>query len=89
MEVYKIKVPVDWNGWQMQSFRYSDFDPVSPNNQNINFNMNPYDIRANRTSCQACPSSTGIPICPENFGKDVRTDIDHIIFTENYSLLEQ
>jgi hypothetical protein len=89
MEVYKIKVPVDWNGWQMKSFRYSDFEPVSPNNQNINFNMNPNDIRAIRISCQACPSSTGNPICPENFGKDVRTDIDHIIFTENYSLLEQ
>ena len=89
MEVYKIKVPVDWNGWQMKSFRYSDFDPVSPNNQDINFNMNPSDIRAIRISCQACPSSAGNPICPENFGKEVRTDIDHIIFTENYSLLEQ
>ena len=89
MEVYKIKVPVDWNGWKMISFRYSDFEPVSPNNQDINFNMNPSDIRAIRISCQACPSSAGNPICPENFGKDVRTDIDHIIFTENYSLLEQ
>ena len=89
MEVYKIKVPVDWDGWQMMSFRYSDFEAVSPNNQDINFNMNPNDIRAIRISCQACPSSTGNPICPENFGKDVRTDIDHIIFTENFSLLEQ
>ena len=35
------------------------------------------------------PSSTGNPICPENFGKDVRTDIDHIIFTTNASLLDQ
>ena len=26
---------------------------------------------------------------PENFGKDVRTDIDHIIFTVNSSLLDQ
>ena len=89
MEVYKMKVPVDWNGWQLKSFRYSDFEPVSPNNQNINFNMNPSDIRAIRISCQACPSSTGNPICPENFGKDVRTDIDHIIFTTNSSLLDQ
>jgi len=88
MEVYKIKVPVDWNGWQMKSFRYSDFEPVSSNNQDINFNMNPSDIRAIRISCQACPSSNGNPICPENFGKDVRTDIDHIIFTANYSLLD-
>ncbi len=89
MEVYKMKVPVDWNGWQLKSFRYSDFEPVSPNNQNINFNMNPSEIRAIRISCQACPSSTGNPICPENFGKDVRTDIDHIIFTTNSSLLDQ
>ena len=51
--------------------------------------MNPNDIRAIRISCQACPSSTGNPICPENFGKDVRTDIDHIIFTANSSLLDQ
>ena len=89
MEVYKMKVPVDWNGWQLKSFRYSDFEPVSPNNQDINFNMNPSDISAIRISCQACPSSTGNPNCPENFGKDVRTDIDHIIFTANSSLLDQ
>ena len=89
MEVYKMKVPVDWNGWRLKSFRYSDFEPVSPNNQDISFNMNPNDIRAIRISCQACPSSTGNPICPENFGKDVRADIDHIIFTTNSSLLDQ
>tara|TARA_B100001540_G_scaffold77919_1_gene70147 strand:- start:1638 stop:2687 length:1050 start_codon:yes stop_codon:yes gene_type:complete len=89
MEVYKIKVPVDWNGWKLKSFRYSDFEPVSPNNPDINFNMNPNDIRAIRIACQACPSSSGNPICPENFGKDVRTDIDHIIFTTNSSLLDQ
>ena len=89
MEVYKMKIPVDWNGWKMKSFRYSDFEPVSPNNQDINFNMNPNDIRAIRISCQACPSSEGNPICPENFGKDVRADIDHIIFTTNSSLLDQ
>ena len=40
MEVYKMKVFVDWDGWQMKSFRYSDFEPVSPNNQDINFDMN-------------------------------------------------
>jgi hypothetical protein len=89
MEVYKIKIPVDWNGWQVKSFRYSDFEPVSPNNQDINFNRNPNDISAIRIACQACPSSSGNPICPENFGKDVRTDIDHIIFTTNSSLLDQ
>ena len=89
MEVYKMKVPVDWDGWQIKSFKYSDFEPVSPNNQDINFNMNPSDISAIRISCQACPSSPGNPICPENFGKDVRTDIDHIIFTANSSLLDQ
>ena len=89
MEVYKMKVPVDWDGWQLKSFRYSDFEPVSPNNQGINFNMNPNDISAIRISCQACPSSAGNPICTENFGKDVRTDIDHIIFTANSRLLDQ
>ena len=89
MEVYKMKVPVDWNGWQLKSFRYSDFEPVSPTNQNINFNMNPSDISAIRISCQACPSSSGNPVCTENFGKDVRTDIDHIILTSNSSLLDQ
>ena len=89
MEVYKMKVPIDWEGWEIKSFRYSDFEPVSPNNPDINFNMNPNNIRAIRISCQACPSSDGNPICPENFGKDVRTDIDHIIFTTNTSLLDQ
>ena len=89
MEVYKMKIPVDWSGWQLKSFRYSDFEPRSPDNQDINFNMNPSDIRAIRISCQACPSSSGNPVCPENFGKDVRTDIDHIIFTVNSSLLDQ
>ena len=24
MEVYKMKVPIDWDGWQLKSFRYSD-----------------------------------------------------------------
>ena len=89
MEVYKMKIPVDWDGWQLKSFRYSDFEPISANDPNINFNMNPSDIRAIRISCQACPSSSGNPICPENFNKDVRTDIDHIIFTTNSSLLDQ
>ena len=89
MEVYKMKVPVDWDGWQLKSFRYSDFEPVTPNNQSINFSMNPSEIRAIRITCLACPSSSGNPVCPENFGKDVRTDIDHIIFTQNSSLLDQ
>jgi len=89
MEVYKMKIPVDWDGWQIKSFRYSDFEPVSPNDQNINFNMNPNDISAIRISCQACPSAGLQENCPENFGKDVRTDIDHIIFTANSSLLDQ
>ena len=89
MEVYKMKVPVDWDGWQLKSFRYSDFEPVSPNNLDINYSMNPSDIKAIRISCQACPSSAGNSICPENFGKDVRTDIDHIIFTLNSALLDQ
>ena len=89
MEVYKMKVPIDWNGWQLKSFRYSDFEPRDPNNPDIVFDMNPNNIRAIRITCQACPSSSGNPICPENFGKDVRTDIDHIIFTANSALLDQ
>ena len=89
MEVYKMKVPVDWDGWQIKSFRYSDFEPKEPNNQDINFNMNPSDIRAIRISCQACPSAGSQENCPENFGKDVRTDIDHIVFTANSSIFEQ
>ena len=89
MEVYKMKVPVDWDGWQIKSFRYSDFEPKEPNNQDINFNMNPSDIRAIRISCQACPSAGAEVNCPENFGKDVRTDIDHIIFTANSSIFDQ
>jgi hypothetical protein len=88
MEVYKMKVLVDWDGWQMKSFRYSDFEARDPNNQDINFNMNPNDIRAIRISCQACPSSGAQENCPQNLGKDVRTDIDHIIFTVNSSLLD-
>tara|TARA_B100000214_G_C23900832_1_gene596411 strand:- start:97 stop:1146 length:1050 start_codon:yes stop_codon:yes gene_type:complete len=89
MEVYKMKIPVDWDGWQIKSFRYSDFEPKEPNNQNINFNMNPSDIRAIRISCQACPSAGIQENCPENLGKVVRTDVDHIIFTANSSLLDQ
>jgi hypothetical protein len=89
MEVYKMKVPIDWNGWQLKSFRYSDFEARDPNNPDIVFDMNPNNIRAIRIACQACPSSSGNPICPENFGKDVRTDIDHIIFTANSALLDQ
>ena len=46
-------------------------------------------LEAIRISCQACPSSDGNPICPENFGKDVRTDIDHIMFTTNSNIFEQ
>ena len=58
MEVYKMKIPVDWDGWQLKSFRYSDFEPINPNDQNINYQMNPSDIRAIRIACQACPSSS-------------------------------
>jgi hypothetical protein len=89
MEVYKMKVPVDWDGWKMKSFMYSDFEPRDPNNPDIIFDMNPNNIRAIRIACQACPSSSTNSICTENFGKDVRTDIDHIIFTANSSLLDQ
>ena len=51
--------------------------------------MNPRDIRAIRISCQACPSTGSQVNCAENFGKDVRTDIDHVVFTANSSIFDQ
>ena len=88
-EVYKLKVPIDWNGWQLKSFKYSDFEPFAPNAVGVIFDPNPSNITGIRIACQACPSAEGNPVCPENFGKEVRTDIDHIIFTTNTALLEQ
>ncbi len=88
-EVYKLKVPVDWDGWKLKSFPYSDFDAVSPNSTNINFSKNPKDIKGIRIATQACPSSGSNSTCSENFNKIVRTDIDYVIFTENEKLLDQ
>lgn len=87
-EVYKLKVPVDWHGWKLKSFPYSDFEAVSTNDTEINFNKNPKDIKGIRIASQACPSSGMNSNCPENFNKVVRTDIDYLIFTENEKLLE-
>ena len=72
-----------------ESYHLINFEPLSENDPNINFNMNPNDISAIRIACQACPSAGVQENFPENFGKDVRTDIDHIIFTSNSSLLDQ
>tara|TARA_B100000963_G_C22588851_1_gene654472 strand:+ start:718 stop:1764 length:1047 start_codon:yes stop_codon:yes gene_type:complete len=88
-EVYKLKVPIDWDGWQLKSFNYSDFEPLAANAVGVIFDPNPSNIKGIRIACQACPSTEGNPVCPENFGKEVRTDIDHIIFTTNTGLLEQ
>ena len=86
-EVYKMKVPVDWHGWQILSFPYSEFEELSPGAAGIIFNKNPNNISGIRIACQACPSSGANVNCPENLDKIVRTDIDHIIFTEYSPLL--
>jgi hypothetical protein len=86
-EVYKMKVPVDWHGWRILSFPYSEFEELSPGAAGIIFNKNPNNISGIRIACQACPSSGANVNCPENLDKIVRTDIDHIIFTEYSPLL--
>ena len=87
-EVYKMKVPVDWHGWRIVSFPYSDFEELSPGATGVVFNKNPNNITGIRIASQACPSAGSSPNCPENLDKIVRTDIDHIIFTENSALLD-
>ena len=87
-EVYKMKIPVDWHGWRIVSFPYSDFEELSPGATGVIFNKNPNNITGIRIACQACPSAGLNPNCPENLDKIVRTDIDHIIFTENSALLD-
>ena len=86
-EVYKMKIPVDWHGWRILSFPYSDFEELSPGASGVIFNKNPKNISGIRIACQACPSAGANVNCPENLDKIVRTDIDHIIFTENSALL--
>jgi len=86
-EVYKMKVPVDWHGWRILSFPYSDFEELSPGASGVIFNKNPNNISGIRIASQACPSAGANVNCPENLDKLVRTDIDHIIFTENSALL--
>lgn len=88
MEVYKMKVPVDWNGWQILSFRYSDFEELSSNASGVIFNKNPNNITGMRIAFQACPSSGPDENCPENFNNPLRIDLDHIVLTENNSLLD-
>jgi hypothetical protein len=41
-----------------------------------------------RIACQACPSSGATMQCEENFDRIVRTDFDHIIFTENKAFFD-
>ena len=89
MEVYKMKIPVDWNGWQILSFRYSDFEELLPNALGVTFNKNPNNISGMRIAFQSCPSSGPDENCPENFDKPIRIDIDHVVLTENKSLLDQ
>ena len=86
-EVYKLKLYIDWEGWKLISIRYSDF--VATNSTaGVVFERNPNDIKGIRIACQACPSGGSSPSCPENLDRMVRTDLDHIIFTENDALFE-
>ena len=86
-EVYKLKLYVDWEGWKLISIRYSDF--VATNSTaGVVFERNPNDIKGMRIACQACPSGGTNPSCPENLDRFVRTDLDHIIFTENNPFFE-
>ena len=86
-EVYKLKLYIDWEGWKLISIRYSDF--VATNSTaGVVFERNPNDIKGMRIACQACPSGGSNPSCPENLDRMVRTDLDHIIFTENDALFE-
>ncbi len=86
-EVYKLKIYIDWDGWKLISIRYSDF--VATNSSpGVTFAKNPKDIKGMRIACQACPSSGASAQCEENFDRMVRTDFDHIIFTENRAFFD-
>jgi hypothetical protein len=86
-EVYKLKIYIDWDGWKLISIRYSDF--VATNSSSgVTFAKNPKDIKGMRIACQACPSSGASAQCEENFDRIVRTDFDHIIFTENRAFFD-
>ena len=86
-EVYKLKIYIDWDGYKLISIRYSDF--VATNSTaGVTFAKNPKDIKGMRIACQACPSSGATMQCEENFDRIVRTDFDHIIFTENRAFFD-
>ena len=87
-EVYKLNIPVDWHGWRVLSLKYSDFEALAPNATGVVFNKNPNDIKGIRIASQACPAAGSNPNCPENMNRVVRTDIDHLIFTENGGLFD-
>ena len=86
-EVYKLKLYIDWEGWKLISIRYSDFKATN-STAGVVFDRNPNDIKGVRIACQACPSAGTNPACTENLDRMVRTDLDHIIFTENDALFE-
>ena len=86
-EVYKLEIYIDWDGYKLISIRYSDF--VATNSTaGVIFTKNPKDIKGMRIACQACPSSGSNPQCVENFDRIVRTDFDHLIFTENRAFFD-
>tara|TARA_B100000927_G_scaffold67403_1_gene53235 strand:+ start:483 stop:1202 length:720 start_codon:yes stop_codon:yes gene_type:complete len=83
LEVYKYQIkPIDWISWNMISISYDQFEikgQIAGNNL-----KNPENITAVRIQCQSCAVNTGN--CSGNANIDVRTDIDHIAFTENRGL---
>ena len=88
VEVYKTQIrPVDWNGWRFFSIPYDEFEVKNPTAQGVLNDRNPQDIKGIRIACQACPSGGQNPVCPDELNKEVRTDIDFVIFTENEPLI--
>ena len=85
MEVYKYEIrPIDWSGWRYFGIRYSDFEVKSQGGDN---QRTPANITAIRLTSNACNFNSGN--CPENGERDVRTDLDYLMFTEQQPLLDQ
>ncbi|MBI49459.1 MAG: hypothetical protein CL850_04140 [Crocinitomicaceae bacterium] len=88
VEVYKTQIrPVNWDGWRFFSISYDEFEVKNPNAPGVINDRNPQDIKGIRIACQACPSGGQNPVCPDEYNKEVRTDIDFVIFTENEPLI--
>ena len=84
-ERYSIQInPVNWSEWQLFTLPYSDFVLESAS---VNDLREPGKINQIEIMCLSCPSESAPdgPVCPENDGLSVKTDIDFIAFTENES----